>query len=146
MSLPKFESEWDGFKGHVAVTWDKISDDELLRIQGNFAELVKLISAKYGETKTAVEAKLTELYNAYLAKKNELQQKSQALFEALKQKAGDLQSGAKEKFQQIRDESVQPALDKSEEYIKLHPFTAVLGALGIGILIGGLIGAISRRD
>jgi ElaB/YqjD/DUF883 family membrane-anchored ribosome-binding protein/uncharacterized protein YjbJ (UPF0337 family) len=146
MSLPKFESEWDGFKGHVAVTWDKLTEEELLRVQGNFAELVKIITAKYGDTKAAVEEKLKDLYNGYIGKKNDLQQKSQALFDALKQKAGDLQSGAKEKYQQLRDESIQPTLDKSEDYIKLHPFTAVLGALGVGLLLGGLIGVLSRKD
>ena len=146
MSNPKFDSEWDGFKGHVALTWDRLSDEELLRIQGNFGELVKLIVDKYGETKQSVEEKVKNLYNTYLAKKEEIQDRSQAFVENVKQKAADFQTGAKEKIQRIRDESIQPAIDKSEEYIKVHPFTAVLGALGIGVLIGGLIGVLSRRD
>jgi ElaB/YqjD/DUF883 family membrane-anchored ribosome-binding protein len=146
MSIPKFDSEWDGFKGHVALTWDRISDDELLRIQGNFSELVAMIVEKYGETKQSVEEKVKTLYSTYLAKKEELQGRSQALVDNVKQKAADFQAGAKEKMQRIRDESIKPAIDKSEEYIKVHPFTAVLGALGVGILIGGLIGALSRRD
>jgi ElaB/YqjD/DUF883 family membrane-anchored ribosome-binding protein len=146
MSLPKFDTEWDGFKGHVALTWDRLSEDELLRIQGNFADLVKLIVDKYGETKAVVEEKLKALYQAYLAKKEELQERSSALIDSLKQKATDFQADAKEKIQRIREESIQPALDKSEEYIKLHPFTAVLGALGVGLVIGSLIGIIARRD
>ena len=146
MSIPKFDSEWDGFKGHVALTWDRLSDDELLRIQGNFGELVKIISEKYGETKQNVEEKVKTLYNTYLAKKEEMQNRSQAFIDNIKQKATEFQTGTKEKIQRIRDESLQPAIDKSEEYIKVHPFTAVLGALGVGILIGGLIGVLSRRD
>lgn len=146
MSIPKFEREWDGFKGHVALTWDQLSEDELILIQGNFADLVKLIVDKYGETKQNVEERVQTLYNTYLAKKDEMQQKSQAFIDNIKQKAADFQTGAKDKITRIRDESIQPVIEKSEEYIKVHPFTAVIGALGMGILIGGLISVLSRRD
>jgi ElaB/YqjD/DUF883 family membrane-anchored ribosome-binding protein len=146
MSGPKFASEWDGFKGHVALTWDKISEDELLRISGNFNELVSLISGKYGETKQHVEERLKNLYAAYLEKKHDLEGRSQAFIESVRQKASDFQSKSKERYQKIKAENIDPAVEKSEEYIKLHPFTAVLGALGVGLLIGGLVGALSRRS
>ncbi|MBL0174684.1 MAG: hypothetical protein IPP94_05365 [Ignavibacteria bacterium] len=146
MSIPKFESEWDGFKGHVAVMWDKINDEELVRIQGNFTELVALIAAKYGEQKQAVEQKLSELYRSYLAKSDDLQARSKAMADTIKQKAQEFQAGAKEKIQRIREESIEPVVQKSEDYIKVHPFSAVLGALGVGLLIGGLVGFLSRKD
>jgi ElaB/YqjD/DUF883 family membrane-anchored ribosome-binding protein len=157
MNLPKFETEWEGFQGHVAVKWDKISSDELLLIQGNFTELIKLISEKYGESKDAAEKKLKELYDAYLARKGELkkefsdmrdnlQHKSEALTDKLKQQATEFQNTTREKIQKIRDENIQPAVDKSEEYIRLHPFTAVLGALGVGFILGGIFAALSRKD
>jgi ElaB/YqjD/DUF883 family membrane-anchored ribosome-binding protein len=146
MSTPKFEHEWDSFKGHVAITWDKLSTDELLRIQGNFAELVTLISAKYGEQKQNIEQRLSELYREYLATKEDLETKSQALADSIKQKAQEFQAGAKEKIQRLKAESLEPAVQKSEEYIKVNPFTAVLGALGVGLLIGGVLGFLSRKD
>ena len=146
MSIPKFESEWDGFKGHVAVTWDRLSEEELLRVQGNFAELVVLIGERYGEQKQAVEEKLRGLYTAYIQKKNDIQNRSQQFVEGLKQKAQEFQAGAKEKIQRIRDESLEPAVEKTEEYIKVHPFTAVLGALGVGLLVGGIIGYLSKKE
>jgi ElaB/YqjD/DUF883 family membrane-anchored ribosome-binding protein len=157
MNLPKFETEWEGFRGHVAVKWDKISNEELLRIQGNFVDLIALISEKYGETRESVESKLKETYDGYLARKSELkkefselrdnlQQKSEAFTEKLKQQAADLQKTAKEGIQKIREESIEPAMEKSEEYIKLHPFTAVLGALGIGFLLGSIFVGLSKKD
>jgi ElaB/YqjD/DUF883 family membrane-anchored ribosome-binding protein/uncharacterized protein YjbJ (UPF0337 family) len=157
MNLPKFETEWEGFQGHVAVKWDKISNEELLRIQGNFTELITLISEKYGETKDSAEKKLKESYDTYLARKDELkkeftelrdnlQQKSEALTEKIRQQATDFQKNAKERIQKINDENIQPAVEKSEEYIKLHPFTAVLGALGVGFILGSIFAAISKKD
>jgi ElaB/YqjD/DUF883 family membrane-anchored ribosome-binding protein len=157
MNLPKFETEWEGFQGHVAVKWDKLSTDELLRVQGNFTELATLISGKYGETKETVEKKLKDMYDAYLARKTELkkefselrenlQQKSEALTDKIKQQALDLQKTTKERVQKIHDENIQPAMEKSEEFIKLHPFTAVLGALGAGFILGSIFAAISKKD
>jgi ElaB/YqjD/DUF883 family membrane-anchored ribosome-binding protein len=157
MKAPKFESEWEGFKGHVIVKWDKISNDELLHIEGNFADLVALIAGKYGETKESVEKKLHELYDSYIQMKHELkkefvglrdnlQSHSEAIAESVRQKASDLQKNAKEKIGKIRSENIDPAVQKSEEYIKVHPFTAVLGALGIGMLLGGVFVLFTKKD
>lgn len=93
------------------------------------------------------EEKTMELKEGITELKDDLQQKSQAMTDSIRQKAAEFQAGAKEKIQRIRDESIQPAVQKSEDYIKLHPFSAVLGALGVGMLLGTLIGVISsRRD
>ena len=146
MSIPKFESEWDGFKGHVAVTWDRISDDELLRVQGNFVELVSLIADKYGEQKQNVEEKLHALYSSYSQKKADILSRSQQFTDSLKHKAQEFQAGAKEKIQRIREESIDPAVEKTEEYIKVHPFVAVFGALGFGLFVGGVIGYLAKKD
>lgn len=156
MSLPRFEKEWNGFKGHVTVIWDKIQDDELAKIEGNFGKLVNLIAERYGEQKTVVETKLKELYTSYLETREKLaeefseirdnmNERTRDMTENLRSKANAIQDKAKERIQTIRDENIDPAVQKSEEYIKVHPFSAVLGAFGVGILIGGLIGLISSR-
>lgn len=156
MSLPRFEKEWDGFKGHVAVKWDKIPDEELLRVEGHFGNLVKLISDKYGENKTVVEAKLHELYQGYLDTRDRLAEglsdvrenidaRSHEVAASIRERAGQYQEKAKERMQKIREENIDPAVQKSEEYIKVHPFSAVLGAFGVGILIGGVVGLLSSR-
>jgi ElaB/YqjD/DUF883 family membrane-anchored ribosome-binding protein/uncharacterized protein YjbJ (UPF0337 family) len=156
MSLPRFEKEWDGFRGHVAMKWDKLSEDDLVKIEGNLSELVTLITGTYGEKKSEVEAKLHELYESYLGAKEKISQgfndaredlgaRTKDLTDSMKQKAASFQSGAKERMQKIREENIDPAVEKSEEYIKVHPFSAVLGAFGIGVLLGGVIALLSSR-
>ena len=157
MDLPKFRSNWDGFKGQVSVTWDKISEDELLKVEGNVSDLVKLISDRYGEKKAAVEEKVAALYKGYLEKKEELSktlhemredldERAHSIGSNLRNRADTLQQNARETVQRIREENIDPALEKSEEYIKVHPFTAVLGAFGVGVLLGGIFGLLSRKD
>jgi ElaB/YqjD/DUF883 family membrane-anchored ribosome-binding protein len=158
MSLPRFEKEWEGFRGHVAVKWDKLSEDDLIKVEGNLGDLVKLISGRYGEQKSVIESRLHELYAGYLENKERIAQgiaeareeigdRSRDLAENIRQKAADFQQTAKERVTKIREENIDPAVQKSEEYIKVHPFSAVLGAFGVGMLIGGIIGILSRsRD
>jgi ElaB/YqjD/DUF883 family membrane-anchored ribosome-binding protein len=156
MSLPRFEKEWDGFKGHVAVKWDKIPNEELLRVEGHFGNLVKIISDKYGENKSVVEAKLNELYHGYLDTRDRLAEglsdmrenidtHSHEVAASIRERAGQYQEKAKERMHKIREENIDPAVQKSEEYIKVHPFSSVLGALGIGILLGGAVGLLTSR-
>lgn len=157
MDLPKFRSNWDGFRGQVSVTWDKLSEDELLKIEGNLSDLVRLISEKYDEKKSAVEEKVATLYHGYLVKKeelskslhemrDELDERAHTIGANLRNKAESLQKSAKDTVQRLREENIDPALQKSEEYIKVHPFTAVLGAFGVGILLGGIFGLLTRKD
>jgi ElaB/YqjD/DUF883 family membrane-anchored ribosome-binding protein len=156
MSIPRFEKEWDGFKGHVAVTWDKIPDEDLLKIEGNFGKLVSLISDKYGEKKTVVEEKVKELYDGYISTRERLAEglsevrenlhsRSEDFAAGIKDRANIYQEKAKERINRIREENIEPAVQKSEEYIKVHPFSAVMGAFGVGMLIGGVIGLLSTR-
>ncbi|MFZ1729664.1 MAG: hypothetical protein WBQ23_08110 [Bacteroidota bacterium] len=156
MNLPRFEKEWNGFKGHVTVKWDKIVDEDLIKIEGNFGKLVNLIAERYGEQKAAIETKLKELYASYLETRERLAEefsdirdnmdtRTRDLTENIRAKASAIQDKAKERMQTIRDENIDPAVQKSEEYIKVHPFSAVLGAFGVGILIGGIIGLLSNQ-
>ncbi|MFA6234949.1 MAG: hypothetical protein WC824_12325 [Bacteroidota bacterium] len=156
MNLPRFDKEWNGFKGHVTVKWDKIQEDELIKIEGNFGKLVNLIAERYGEQKTIIESKLHELYASYLETRDRLSEefsdirdnvnsRTRDLSENIRSKAGVFQEKAKERIQNIREQNIDPAVQKSEEYIKVHPFSVVLGAFGVGMLIGGVIGLLSNR-
>ena len=155
MALPRFDKEWEGFRGHVAVKWDKLSENDLLKVEGNVTDLVKMIASKYGEQRSTIEGTLAELYASYLENKEriahgiaeareEISERSRDFADNIRQRASDLQQNAKERVTRIREENIDPAVEKSEEYIKVHPFSAVMGAFGVGMLIGGVIGLLSR--
>jgi len=156
MDAPTLKAEWSGFKGHVAVAWDRLSEQDLIRIEGDLTYLVDLIQEKYQQPKEKVEEKLRELFNLYLEKKEKMKEsiselkdqvseRSQNILEGVKEKSAQYTEAAKQKIDQIKRENIDPAVQKSEEYIKLNPFTAVLGALGAGIVVGGIIGYLLRN-
>ncbi len=157
MNLPNFEAEWDGFRGYVAMTWDELSDAELIRVQGDVSELVRLIMAKYHEKKNDIEDKVETLYSTYLDAKvglqNDIEQFRKStmddvntITQNLKDKASEMQNAAKEQFRKVREEKIDPIIKESEEYIKVHPFGMVLGAFGVGVLLGSIVTMLSRRD
>lgn len=157
MDIPRFKAEWQGFKGYVSMTWDKVSEDELVRLEGNLASVVTLIEEKYKEPKEKIEAKLQELFNSYLDKKEHLKEelgelkeniteRSSRILHSIKDKSTEYSEVARKRMDTIKRENIDPAIEKSEEYIKLHPFTAVAGALGVGLLLGGIVGLLIRKD
>jgi len=54
----KWEGRWEQLKGKAKQVWADLTDDELLRVQGDYEELVGTIKARTDETREDVEAKL----------------------------------------------------------------------------------------
>jgi ElaB/YqjD/DUF883 family membrane-anchored ribosome-binding protein len=157
MDTPKLQAEWEGFKGYISMTWDKVSDEELVRVEGNLASVIGLIEEKYKEPKEQIEARIKELFQTYLDKKEQLKtglsdlkenigEQSAKILHGIKDKSAQYSESAKKQMDKIKKDNIEPAVEASEEYIKLHPFTAVIGALGAGLLIGGIVGLLISRD
>ncbi|SEN78885.1 Uncharacterized conserved protein YjbJ, UPF0337 family [Rhodospirillales bacterium URHD0017] len=54
----KFKGSWNHTKGAVKEQWGKLTDDDLLEIEGRRDQLVGKIQARYGITKEEAEAQV----------------------------------------------------------------------------------------
>jgi uncharacterized protein YjbJ (UPF0337 family) len=54
----KFKGSWNQTKGAVKEQWGKLTDDDLLEIEGRRDQLVGKIQSRYGITKEAAEAQV----------------------------------------------------------------------------------------
>lgn len=54
----KFKGSWGQTKGAVKEQWGKLTDDDLLAIEGRRDQLVGKIQARYGITKEEAEAQV----------------------------------------------------------------------------------------
>jgi uncharacterized protein YjbJ (UPF0337 family) len=54
----KFKGSWTQTKGAVKEQWGKLTDDDLLEIEGRRDQLVGKIQARYGITKEEAEAQV----------------------------------------------------------------------------------------
>jgi len=56
----KWEGRWEQLKGKAKQVWADLTDDDLLRAEGDYEELVGTIKARTGETRETIEEKLSK--------------------------------------------------------------------------------------
>jgi uncharacterized protein YjbJ (UPF0337 family) len=54
MNHEQFKQSWDQLGGHLKKHWEKLTDDDLLRIDGNLDAFNGAIEKRYGEMKGGV--------------------------------------------------------------------------------------------
>jgi uncharacterized protein YjbJ (UPF0337 family) len=54
------ESRWDRLVGRVRRLWGDISEDDLMRAQGNYDRLILLLTEKTGKSREELESLLDE--------------------------------------------------------------------------------------
>jgi len=50
-----FEGKWKQIRGQAKVWWNKLTDDDLGKVEGKFEKLVGLLQEKYGYTREQAE-------------------------------------------------------------------------------------------
>lgn len=51
MNRDMWEGKWLQWKGKIKQKWGKLTDDDLVRVEGNHDELVGALQERYGRTK-----------------------------------------------------------------------------------------------
>ncbi len=64
MNWEQIEGKWDKFKGEVKTQWGKLTDDDLMKIQGKKDKLHGVLKERYGYNKEAAEKEI----DSFLAK------------------------------------------------------------------------------
>jgi len=54
MNQEQFKGLWNRFKGELKNRWGKITDDDLLQIEGNYDKFTGTVQQRYGEQKEEV--------------------------------------------------------------------------------------------
>jgi len=63
MNHEQFKQSWDQLEGHLKKHWEKLTDADLLQIDGNFDKFNGAIDTRYGEMKGEV-SKWADLWYA----------------------------------------------------------------------------------
>jgi len=54
MNSETFKGQWKQFKGELKQQWGKLTDDDLLQIEGDYDKFVGKVQERYGDTKDQV--------------------------------------------------------------------------------------------
>ena len=58
MNKDILRSKWQQMRYPIKVAWNKLSDDDLDKVAGNYAKFVTLLQEKYGYTREHAEAEV----------------------------------------------------------------------------------------
>ena len=54
MNADQFKGKWIQFKGEVKQKWGKLTDDDLMQVEGNYDKFVGRVQERYGDKKDEV--------------------------------------------------------------------------------------------
>lgn len=54
MNNDQLKGQWTQFKGELKKKWGKLTDDDLLQIEGDYDKLVGKVQERYGDKKAEV--------------------------------------------------------------------------------------------
>lgn len=64
MNRDTLKGQWKQLKGRAKETWGQLTDDELMRIEGNAERLSGLVQERYGLTRDEAERQIDRFLDA----------------------------------------------------------------------------------
>lgn len=116
---------WNELKGRIEEEWGEIADDEWTECQGSVDRIVGLIQRRTGEAR------------------QEIQQKMEAWCE----QSGHVFSDATAAVQDYASQAVEFAkqnFGEAQDVVKRHPAESVIVSFGTGLLLGVVLGLVSK--
>jgi len=63
MNQDTLKGQWKQMVGKAKTTWGKLTDDELLKIEGNAQRLTGLVQERYGATREEAEKQVKKFFD-----------------------------------------------------------------------------------
>ncbi len=63
MNQDTLKGQWKQLVGKAKTTWGKLTDDELLKIEGNAQRLTGLVQERYGATREEAEKQVKKFFD-----------------------------------------------------------------------------------
>jgi uncharacterized protein YjbJ (UPF0337 family) len=130
----ELQGSWNGIKGKLKERWGQITDNEWREASGSVDQLVGLIQRKSGEARTQIEGFIDRLVNP-----STMQQATDQAAEYASQAAAAMQD-----FKDRLNETMHDQLAQAQDMVRRRPTESLLVALGTGLVVGVILGAMSR--
>jgi uncharacterized protein YjbJ (UPF0337 family) len=145
----QLQGKWNEVKGRLKERWGQLTDDDLVRGEGNVEQLVGVIQQKTGRAKEEVEKFIDEVVEG-----------SGNTFDRVAATAKDYASEAGEQMRRGYDQASEAArrgydqasqkfsegYQTAEETVRRNPMESVAVSFGAGIVAGVLVGLMLKRN
>jgi len=166
MNWSTLQGNWNEAKGKVKTKWGRLTDDDLMQVEGNKDRLVGVIQQKYGIGREKAEQQLEEFLSTgegIVAKAKEgvqevvergqeiVQKGKEYAREGVQQavdKGKEVVHKGKEYAEQgreyVQNTSVSEMANDLKELISKHPVHSAIIGIGLGFLMGRMLTSSSR--
>jgi uncharacterized protein YjbJ (UPF0337 family) len=69
MNRDQFKGAWTQFKGELKKQWGKLTDDDLMQIEGDYDKFTGTIQQRYGDSKEEVNKWADKWFTEYEVKR-----------------------------------------------------------------------------
>lgn len=143
MNTDILEGKWGEITGEVKKQWGRLTDDDLLKIEGQRDKLEGTLRKRYGFSRKAA----AEEVDSFL---DEAESRLSSIRHLLRRRVSQAQEKAQDKAEAVRDAVGTRAEDVNDEIsttlpgdvvhtVEEYPWLVVIGMLVAGVLIGLLL-------
>ena len=138
------EGNWKQLRGNIKEQWGKLTDDDLMQIQGKRDKLEGVLQEKYGYSKNKARAEvdsyLDELEEQFDDQRGRVESavgKAQERFQEGKEQAAHRAREMANQYNQRLEEVVTSRVPgEARQVVKDYPWLIILAVMVVGILIG----------
>ena len=138
MDWNQVEGNWRQLKGSAKAQWGKLTDADLMQIEGRREQLEGKIQERYGYTKERVRKELDDWYRSVVSDLRESGGDLSGEIDAIRADLQNLTSTvarvANKQIERAQDTAVG-AVQQADEAIRRNPLTSIALAVGLGLLV-----------
>jgi uncharacterized protein YjbJ (UPF0337 family) len=144
MNMDILQGKWGEISGEIKKQWGRLTDDDLLKIEGQRDKLEGSLRKRYGFSRKAAEAEVDQFLE-------DAEDRMNSLRYLLRRRVSEAQERAQDTAETVRETAGKRAEDVNEQMssnlpedvvyvVEEYPWLVVIGVLVAGVLIGLLLG------
>jgi len=133
----QLQGKWNEVKGRLKEKWGNLTDDDLVRGEGNVEQLVGVIQQRTGRAKEEVERFIDDIVG-------EAGNMYDRVATTTKEYADEATQAVRKGYQQAA-QSVAASYDGAEQAVRRNPVESVAVAFGAGLISGVLVGLLLKH-
>jgi uncharacterized protein YjbJ (UPF0337 family) len=144
MNWTTMQGNWNETKGKVKTKWGRLTDDDLMQVEGHKDRLVGVIQQKYGIAREKAEQQLEE----FMSSSDGLIAKAKEGVAEVVEKGKEYVEKGKEAVvkgkEYVQNTSASQMASDLKDLIARHPVHSAIIGIGLGFLIGRMMTSSNR--
>jgi len=142
MNWTQIEGNWNEAKGRAKSKWGKLTDDDLMHVEGKRDRLLGVIQQRYGLARDKAEEQVNDFMassEGWMAKAKE------QVTDAVNQARENVTQAVEKGKQYFQEHNMSEMATDMRDLVSRYPVQSAIIGVGIGFLIGRMFSASSSN-